>query len=190
MCGKPINADESLKGKDFTISLRPSTLSDQATLSIRNATAADAPLLATMIRELAEYERELEMVSITEDDILRDGFGPAPKFRALIADTRGEPAGYALFFPVYSTWVGRPGMFLEDLFVRRQFRHQGIGKALLARVARIAVDEDCYGLRWEVLHWNQPAIELYQQLGATFPDQWRSVSLMDEALHRLAERAS
>jgi len=142
-----------------------------------------------MIRELAEYEHELEMVSITEGDLLRDGFGAAPKFRALIAEWERQPAAYALFFGFYSTWEGRPGLFLEDIFVRQQFRHRGIGKALLAHVARIARSEGCYGLRWEVLGWNQPAIDLYQSLGAKFLDQWRSMLLSDDALERLAETA-
>ena len=156
---------------------------------IRPATVKDVPLLRTLIRELAEYERELDQVSITEDDLVRDGFGAAPKFRALIAEWDGEPAGYALFFGFYSTWEGRPGLFLEDIFVRSQFRHRGIGKTLLASVARIAREENCYGVRWEVLDWNQPAIDLYEKLGARFLDQWRSVLLAGEALQRLAESA-
>lgn len=159
-------------------------------LSIRSATVKDAGLLVTLIRELAEYERELELVVITEADLVRDGFGPAPKFRALIAEWDGQAAGYALFFGFYSTWEGRAGLFLEDIFVRAQFRGQGIGKALLAYVANIALKESCYGIRWEVLDWNQRAIEFYASLGARFLDQWRSVLLTDEALQRLAEKAA
>ena len=158
-------------------------------LSIRAATVNDAPLLAAMIRELAEYERELHMVVMTEQDLVRDGFGENPKFRALIADWGAEPSGYALFFGFYSTWEGRPGLFLEDLFVRSEFRSHGIGKALLARVAQIAQQENCYGLRWEVLNWNKPAIKFYESLGVKFLDQLRSVLLCDEALDRLAEKA-
>jgi len=156
--------------------------------AIRSATVNDVRLLWTMIRELAEYERELDKVSITEGDLVRDGFGAVPKFRALLAEWEGEPAGYALFFGFYSTWEGRPGLFLEDLFVRPRFRSRGIGKALLASVARIAREENCYGVRWEVLNWNQTAIDLYKALGAKFLDEWRSVLLADEALQRLAER--
>ena len=157
--------------------------------AIRSATVNDVRLLWTMIRELAEYERELDKVSITEGDLVRDGFGAVPKFRALLAEWEGEPAGYALFFGFYSTWEGRPGLFLEDLFVRPRFRSRGIGKALLASVARIAREENCYGVRWEVLNWNQTAIDLYKALGAKFLDEWRSVLLADEALQRLAEHA-
>ena len=116
---------------------------------------------------------------ITEVDLVRDGFGPQPKFRALIAEWEGQAAGYALFFGFYSTWEGRPGLFLEDLFVREPFRGKGIGKALLGKVAGIAQRENCYGMRWEVLDWNQPAIDFYQRLGATFLDQWKSVLLTE-----------
>lgn len=158
-------------------------------LSIRAATVNDAPLLATMIRELAEYERELRLVVMTENDLVRDGFGDNPRFRALIGEWNGQPAGYALFFGFYSTWEGRPGLFLEDLFVRPDFRFRGIGKALLARVAQIAQQDNCYGLRWEVLDWNKPAITFYESLGVKFLDQWRSVLLCDEGLHLLAEKA-
>jgi len=157
-------------------------------LHIRSATVHDAPLVWTMIRELADYEHELEFVTIREEDLVRDGFGESPRFRALIAEWDGHPAGYALFWEYYSTWAGR-GMFLEDLFVREAFRRHGVGTALLATVARVAVDEHCYGIHWEVLDWNEKAIELYKNLGATFRDQWRPVLLTDDALRRLAEKA-
>jgi GNAT superfamily N-acetyltransferase len=158
-------------------------------LSIRPATATDARLLIQLIRELAEYEREPDSAMATEADLVRDGFGAAPKFRALMAEWDGQAAGYALFFGFYSTWEGRAGLFLEDLFVRPAFRGKGIGKALLAYVARIARAEHCFGIRWEVLDWNQPAIDFYQKLGATFLDQWKLVVLTDEALARTAEAA-
>jgi GNAT superfamily N-acetyltransferase len=141
-----------------------------------------------MIRELAEFEGWLDYVTIRAEDLARDGFGEHRRFRALIAEWDGQPAGYALFFAYYSTWTG-PGLFLEDLFVREPFRRRGIGKALLAAVARIAVDEHCYGIHWEVLGWDEKAIALYQELGATFRDEWRAVLLTDEALRRLAEKA-
>lgn len=156
--------------------------------SIRAATVQDVALLRSMIRELAEFEDELEWVTIREEDLARDGFGEDPRFRALVAEWDGQPAGYALFFGYFSTWTGR-GLFLEDLFVREAYRGRGIGKALLARVARIAVHEQCYGIHWEVLRWNEKAIELYKALGAEFRDQWRPVLLTGESLQRLAEKA-
>lgn len=154
-------------------------------LHIRPANIGDVALLRTMIRELAEFERELQWVTIREEDLARDGFGENPRFRALIADWDGQPAGYAVFFPYFSTWAGR-GLFLEDLFVRDAFRGRGIGKALLAEVARVAVAEKCYGIHWEVLHWNERAIAMYKALGAEFRDRWRPVLLSGEALERLA----
>lgn len=154
-------------------------------LQIRFATVHDAGVLRTMIRELAEFEQELQWVTIKEDDLARDGFGDNPRFRALIAEWDQRPAGYALFFPYFSTWVGR-GLFLEDLFVRKDFRGRGVGKALIAAVARVAIEEQCYGIQWEVLDWNANAIEWYKALGAEFRDQWRPVLLTGDALKRLA----
>jgi GNAT superfamily N-acetyltransferase len=157
-------------------------------LLIRAATVNDVALLRTLIRELAEFERQLELCVIEEADLLRDGFGAKPKFRALIAEWSGRTAGYALFFGYYSTWVG-PGLYLEDVFVRHEFRGKGIGMALLAAVARIALQENCSAMRWEVLDWNERAIELYKSLGAEFRDEWRPVLLTDDVLRKLAERA-
>ncbi len=158
-------------------------------LTLRPATVQDTALLATLIRELAEYERLLDSVVMTEADLRRDGFGARPKFRAVIAEWDGQAAGYALFFEVYSTFEGNAGLFLEDLFVRPQFRGKGIGKALLAHLARIACDEGYPRVNWEVLNWNQPAIDFYTSLGGKFLDQWRSVRLTGEALQRLAALA-
>ncbi len=158
-------------------------------LSIRPATIDDAELLRTMIRELAEFEHELHLCVIETVDLARDGFGTDPKFRALIAEWGRQPAGYSLFFGHYSTWAGQR-LFLEDLFVREPFRGRGIGKALLASVARIAVQENCNGMQWEVLNWNEKAIELYRSLEAEFLDQWRPVLLKNDALRRLAGKAS
>jgi GNAT superfamily N-acetyltransferase len=157
-------------------------------LSIRPATIDDAERLRTLIRELAEFERQMEFCVIETTDLVRDGFGPDPKFRALIAEWDSKPAGYALFFSYYSTWVG-PGLYLEDIFVRSQYRGKGIGMALLAHVARIALQEDCCAMRWEVLDWNEKAIQLYKSLGAEFRDEWLPVLLTEEALRRLAEKA-
>jgi len=158
-------------------------------LLIRAATVEDVPLLRTMIGELADFEHELASVTITADDLTRDGFGPEPKFRALIAEWAGQAAGYAVFFDFYSTWRGRQ-LFLEDLFVRPHFRGKGVGTSLLAHVAKMASQEKYAALRWEVLSWNQPAIDLYEQLGAEFLEDWRLMLLRDEALRRLAGNAA
>jgi len=158
-------------------------------LSIRPAAITDVALLRTLIREFADFEHQLEFVAITEADLARDGFGDNPKFHALIAEWNGEPAAYALFFGYYSTWIG-PGLFLEDLFVRPQFRGKGIGMALLSAVARIAWQKNCCGMRWEVLDWNKDAITLYQRLGAEFRDQWKAVFLEAHAMRKLAERGA
>jgi GNAT superfamily N-acetyltransferase len=141
-------------------------------LVIREATAADAPVLATMIRELAEFERQLDQVNITPEDLLRDGFRANPCFHALIAEWDGQIAGYALYFFTYSTWAGRPSLFVEDLLARSDYRRKGIGKALLQRMAVIAREQNCYAMRWEVLNWNTPAIDFYRSLGATLQNAW------------------
>jgi GNAT superfamily N-acetyltransferase len=155
-------------------------------LSIRNATALDAPLVLDFIRRLAEYEREPDAVVATEADLVRDGFGPDPKYRCLIAEWDGKPAGFAFFFFNYSTWLGKPGLYLEDLFVLPEMRGHGIGKALLQKLAQIAVGENCYGMRWQVLEWNEPALKFYDTLGATIMDEWETMRLMEPALSRLA----
>ena len=155
-------------------------------VNIHAATPADVPALLALIRELAAYEKRRHKAVVTEDDLRRDMFGPQPKFRALIADWQGKPAGYATFFYFYSTFEGRAALFLEDLFVLDEFRGNGIGKGLLAAVARLAVEEGCFGLRWEVLDWNRPAIEFYEKLGATFLNERKAVAFDDEALRRVA----
>jgi len=157
-----------------------------ASLTIRPATSADVALIVSFIRELAEYERAPEAAVATPADLLRDGFGAEPKFRVVIAEWNGQPAGFALFFYNYSTWQGRAGLFLEDLFVRPAFRGRGIGKALLLHLARIAVSEDCGRFVWNVLDWNQPAIDFYQSLGATVMKEWLIMRLDGEMLRKLA----
>lgn len=158
-------------------------------LTIRAATIADAALIRRLIWELADFEKEPDEVRTTEADIARDGFGPNPQFRALIAEWQGQPAGFALFFSHYSTWRGA-GLYLEDLFVRPDFRGHGIGKALLARVAQAAVEENRILIRWEVLNWNRPAVEFYKAMGAEILDKWQSVFLMEDDLRKLAGEAS
>jgi GNAT superfamily N-acetyltransferase len=154
--------------------------------TIRKATPADVPVILNFIRALAIYEREPDAVSATEAGLLRDGFGPNPFYFCLIAEHDGAPAGFALYFFNYSTWMGRPGLYLEDLFVHPEFRGLGIGKALLKKVAAIAVENNCPRLQWEVLDWNTPAIEFYRAMGAEFLDEWRNVRVSGEALARLA----
>jgi GNAT superfamily N-acetyltransferase len=156
-------------------------------LAIRPAVAEDVPLLKTLIYEFAGYER-LEAF-ITEEQLLRDGFGPQPKFRILLAEWEHQPAGYALFFDYYSSFRGR-GMFLEDLFGRPQFRGKGTGKALLARLAAAASKENCFGIMFNVLDWNRSAIDFYRALGATFLDDWKTVALRGDALRAVAEDAA
>ena len=159
-------------------------------LKVRKAVTKDTPLILSFIRELAEYERAPNSVACTEHDLRRDGFGPSPKFHVIIAEWNGEPAGMAFFFYNYSTWQGRPGIFIEDLFVRPQFRSKGIGRALMAHLAKTAIDEHCYGVRWEVLDWNKKAIDLYQHLGSKFREGWRIMQIMGQELNALAESAS
>lgn len=155
--------------------------------TIRPAVAEDVPQILSFIRALAEYEREPEAVTATESDLLRDGFGPNPYYWCLIAEHNGAPAGFALCFYSYSTWLGKPGVYLEDLFVLPEFRGLGIGKALLQRAAAVALDKDFPRLGWEVLDWNTPAVEFYRAMGAEFLDTWRNVRVSGEALKRLAE---
>jgi GNAT superfamily N-acetyltransferase len=155
-------------------------------LNIRYATKADTSVILKLVRDLAEYERAPNAVVATEEDFERDGFGSHPKFRCLIAEWDRRPAGFALFFYHYSTWKGRPGLYLEDLFVLPELRGKGIGKALLQRLAEIAVEEDCYGIRWMVLEWNESAIKFYESLGAEVLGDWETMLLRGDALGRMA----
>jgi GNAT superfamily N-acetyltransferase len=155
-------------------------------LTIRNTTAADASLILDFIRGLAEYERAPNAVVATEADLIRDGFGENPKYRCVIAEWDNRPAGFAFFFYNYSTWRGRPGFYLEDLFVLPEMRGKGIGKALLKHLAEIALHENCYGIRWMVLEWNEPAVKFYESLGAELLGEWETMLLWDSALERLA----
>ena len=155
---------------------------------IRKATEADATQILEFIRALAAFERAPDEVTATEEGLIRDGFGPAPFYGCLIADYEGRPAGFAFYFFNYSTWKGRPGIYLEDLFVHPEFRGLGIGKALLKAVAAVAVEKGCERMQWEVLDWNTPAIDFYRAMGAEFLDEWRNVRLEGEALVKLAAR--
>jgi len=154
--------------------------------TIRPATPEDVGQILTFIRALAAYEREPDAVTATEEELLRHGFGENPYYQCLMAEHEGKPAGFALYFYDYSTWLGRPGLYLEDIFVDPSFRGLGIGKALLQQLAAIALEKGCARLKWEVLDWNQPAIDFYSALGAEFLDTWRNVRVSGEALRRLA----
>jgi GNAT superfamily N-acetyltransferase len=158
-------------------------------LKIRPATETDVELILQFIRDLAEYEREPQSAIATREDIIRDGFRGTPKFRVLIAEWNSQGAGFAFYFFNYSTWLGKAGLFLEDLFVKPELRGKGIGKALLAELAKIAIAENCYGVKWEVLDWNQPAIDFYDSLGAKLRKEWITVRLSGEPLEKLAAAA-
>ena len=155
-------------------------------LKLRPAVPQDVPQILAFIRELALYEREPDAVLATEADLLRDGFGPAKVFDCLIADWTDDgitiPAGFALYFHNYSTWLGHAGIHLEDLYVTPALRGKGIGRALIARVAAIAIEEGCPRLQWDVLEWNTPAIGFYQKMGALMQSDWRTMRLTGEAL--------
>ena len=165
------------------MSSRMTTLSP---LQIRWATPADVSTIMGFVRELAEYEREPEAVLATEADLLRDGWGETPRFRCFLAEWEGRAAGFALFFTSYSTWRGHHGLRLEDLYVTPSLRGRGIGKALLARLASLAVEEGCPRLEWDVLEWNEPAIAVYEKIGAHMLREWRIMRLADEKLAALA----
>jgi GNAT superfamily N-acetyltransferase len=160
------------------------------TATIRTAHAEDSETIARLIRELADYERLLDHAKATGEDIRRSLFGARPFAEALIAEWDGGPVGFALYFPTFSTFRGQPGMYLEDLFVRPTHRGRGIGKALLASVARLAVDRGCGRLEWSVLNWNEPAIGFYRSLGARPMDEWTVYRVDEEALDRLASLSS
>ena len=157
-------------------------------LTLRPGTPADVPLLLALIRELAAYERAPEAAVASEADLLRDGFGAVPLFRTLIAELDGAPVGFALFFLAYSTWRGRPTLYLEDLFVRPLARGNGAGRGLMLALAREAVRLGCARFVWQVLDWNTPSIRFYESLGAEVQREWLTCRLEGEALERLASR--
>jgi GNAT superfamily N-acetyltransferase len=154
-------------------------------LSIRPATAADAGLIVKFVMDLAIYERLAHEAKATEADIVRDLFGPAPKAFCDIAEWDGAPVGFALWFYTYSTFQGRHGIWLEDLFVRPEARGRGIGKALLQHLAKRCVAENLGRLEWWVLDWNTPSIEFYKSQGAALEDEWTKCRVDGEALARL-----
>jgi len=156
------------------------------TLSIRTATRADIGLIAQFIRALADYEKLLHEVRFDEAVLAEKLFGVRPYAEVLIGEIDGSPQGFALFFHNFSTFEGRPGIYLEDLFVRPDARGFGLGKALLGRLAALAVERDCARLEWSVLDWNTPAIDFYKALGASPMDEWTVYRVDGVALNNLA----
>lgn len=156
------------------------------TLKIRNAVKSDAPQILQFIRDLAAYEKLSHDVVANLADIDRTLFGANPKAFALIAEWDGKPCGLALYFFNFSTFLGKHGVYLEDLFVPEKFRGKGIGKALLVRLAQIARENDCGRLEWSVLDWNEPSIAFYKSLGAVPMDEWTVYRLTGAALSKLA----
>ena len=156
-------------------------------LSIRPARPEDVPLILDYIRELALYEKAPEQAVATPADMAGALFGPRPFAWAVMAEWAGQDAGFALYFFNFSTWEGKPGLYLEDLFVRPEFRGHGVGKALLKHLAAVAVAEGCARYQWQVLDWNQPAIDFYEAQGAKVLREWLTCRVEGGALGRLAE---
>ena len=155
--------------------------------TIRPATEADVPVLLAFIRELANYEKLTHEVSATEERLHATLFGPRRFAEALLACADDKPVGFALFFHNYSTFLARPGLYLEDLYVQPQFRGRGFGKLLITSVARIAVERGCGRYEWTVLDWNMPSIRFYESLGAEMESDWRIMRVTGAALEKMAE---
>ncbi|HQY50379.1 MAG TPA: GNAT family N-acetyltransferase [Thermomonas sp.] len=157
-------------------------------IAIRPATPDDVPLIRQLIVELAEYERMRDAAVATDAQLREQLFGAQPAAEVLIGEVDGQPAGFALFFHNFSTFLGRRGLYLEDLFVRPQFRGAGLGKHLMASLARLAVQRGCGRFEWSVLDWNTPSIGFYRSIGAVGMDEWTVQRLEGDALHALAAR--
>jgi GNAT superfamily N-acetyltransferase len=155
-------------------------------IGIKPASEEDVPLILSFVRELAGYERLLHEVSATEDLLRFHRFGERRGAEVVIGQHADEPAGFALFFHNFSTFLGRPGIYLEDLYVRSKFRGNGIGRAMLVYLARLAKERDCGRLEWSVLDWNEPAIRLYRGIGAVSMDDWTVYRVAGEELDELA----
>jgi GNAT superfamily N-acetyltransferase len=154
---------------------------------IRPAAEADVPLVLQFIRELAHYERLLNEVVATEESLRETLFGARPYAEVSLGYLADAPAAFALYFHNYSTFLGRPGIYLEDLYVKEEFRGRGLGRAMLRHLARLALERGCGRLEWAVLDWNEPAINFYKRLGAAPMDEWTVFRVTGEALDRLAE---
>ena len=158
--------------------------------TIREAVVEDAPLILSFIRELAEYEKLLHEVEIDLPILKKNLFGEKPYAYAIIGEYQSKPAGFALYFHNFSTFLGKPGIYLEDLYVKPQYRGKGLGKQLLSHLAKKAIEMDCGRLEWWVLNWNEPAIKFYQSIGAKPMDEWTVNRVTGEALKELAGRAN
>lgn len=156
------------------------------TLRIAPAESQDVPLILSLVRELAEFERLLDQVTASEEQLSESLFGERPYAEVVIAWVGEEAAGFALFFHNYSTFLAKPGIYLEDLYVRPKFRGEGCGKALLVHLAALAVERGCGRLEWSVLDWNQRAIDFYESLGAKALDEWTMYRVTGDALTKLA----
>jgi GNAT superfamily N-acetyltransferase len=152
---------------------------------IRSATEQDIPIILDLIKQLADYERMADRVTATEQRLHDTLFGERPAAEVLLATLEGETVGFAVFFTNYSTFLAKPGLYLEDLFVQPHARGKGIGKALLARLAGIAVERDCGRVDWQVLNWNEPSIAFYEALGAVALSDWTTYRLTGESLAKL-----
>lgn len=157
-------------------------------VEIRTATEADVPLILSLIKELAEYERLAHEVSATEDLLRESLFGERQVAEALLGYHEGDPAGFALFFHNFSTFLGRSGIYLEDLYVKPELRGRGVGRAMLVYLAKLARERNCGRLEWSVLNWNEPAIRLYRGIGALPMDEWTVYRLTGESLEGLASQ--
>ncbi len=160
-----------------------------ARLDIRQATAEDVPVVLDFIRELAEYERLTHLLAITERQLAEELFGANSSVETLLAHCDGEPAAFAVYFHNFSTFLGRKGLYLEDLYVRPAYRRRGYGRAMLVELARIAHERGCGRFEWTVLDWNKPAIDFYRSLGADVLEDWRICRVTGAALEQLAESA-
>jgi GNAT superfamily N-acetyltransferase len=161
-----------------------------ASFEIRGTTEADLPVILELIRELAAYEREPDAVVATEEGLGEVLFGPKPSAEVLLALENAQPVGFAVYFYNFSTWLGRPGLYLEDLFVRPKKRGKGYGRALLERLAQIAKERGCGRMEWAVLDWNEPAIQFYRKLGAVPMNDWTVFRLTADGIAKLAGSGS
>lgn len=176
----PLTANEGLA------CLRAPVLACGMSRVLRSATVADVPLILSLIRGLADYEKLAHEVVATEESLRRTLFGPTPAAHVVIAEVDGQPAGFALYFFNYSTFLAKPGLYLEDLFVKPEYRGSGTGKALLLHLARIANERGCGRMEWSVLDWNEPAIKFYESIGARRMKEWQICRLTGPALTQYA----